>query len=90
MRVMMIIASGISYFINEAFAKAAYQNVDKMNYEAPLTSLVWLTSLISIGATYLVSLPHDSGYRRRPDHVVEAFDASSPAARWPARLFRSW
>ena len=44
MRVMMIIASGISYFINEAVAKARYQNVDKMNYEAPLTSLVWLTS----------------------------------------------
>ena len=55
MRVMMIIASAISYFINEAMAKAKYQNVDKMNYEAPLTSLVWLTSIISIGATYVVS-----------------------------------
>jgi K(+)-stimulated pyrophosphate-energized sodium pump len=55
MRVMMIIAAGLSYFINEAFAKAKYQNVDKMNYEAPLTSLVWLTSFISIGATYLLS-----------------------------------
>jgi K(+)-stimulated pyrophosphate-energized sodium pump len=55
MRVMMIIASGLSYFINEAVAKARYQNVDKLNYEAPLTSLVWLTSVISIGATYAVS-----------------------------------
>jgi K(+)-stimulated pyrophosphate-energized sodium pump len=55
MRVMMIIASGLSYFINEAVAKARYQNADKMNYEAPLTSLVWLTSFISIGLTYLVS-----------------------------------
>ena len=55
MRVMMIIASAISYFINEAVAKAKYQNVDKMNYEAPLTSLVWLTSFISIGATYALS-----------------------------------
>jgi K(+)-stimulated pyrophosphate-energized sodium pump len=55
MRVMMIIASGISYFLNEAVAKARYQNVDKMNYETPLTSLVWLTSLVSIGLTYLVS-----------------------------------
>ena len=36
-------------------AKARYQNVDKMNYEAPLTSLVWLTSIISICATYVVS-----------------------------------
>jgi len=55
MRVMMIIASALSYFVNEAVAKAKYQNVDKMNYEAPLTSLVWLTSFISIGATYLLS-----------------------------------
>jgi len=55
MRVMMIITSGTSYFLNEAIAKARYQNVDKMNYEAPLTTLVWLTSLLSIGATYLVS-----------------------------------
>jgi K(+)-stimulated pyrophosphate-energized sodium pump len=55
MRVMMIIASGLSYFINEAVAKSRYQNLDKMSYEAPLTSLVWLTSFISIGLTYLVS-----------------------------------
>jgi K(+)-stimulated pyrophosphate-energized sodium pump len=55
MRVMMVIASGLSYFINEAVAKARYQNVDKMNYETPLTSLVWLTSIISIAATYVVS-----------------------------------
>jgi len=55
MRVMMIIASGLSYFINEAVAKAKYQNLDEMNYEAPLTSLVWLTSFISIAATYGLS-----------------------------------
>jgi K(+)-stimulated pyrophosphate-energized sodium pump len=55
MRVMMVIASGLSYFINEAIAKARYGNADKMNYEAPLTSLVWLTSFISIAATYVVS-----------------------------------
>src|SRR6185437_8354260 len=55
MRVMMIIASAISYFLNEAFAKAKYQNLDKMNYEAPLTSLVWLTSFVSIAGTYVLS-----------------------------------
>jgi K(+)-stimulated pyrophosphate-energized sodium pump len=55
MRVMMVITSGVSYFLNEAIAKARYQNVDKMNYETPLTTLVWLTSILSIGATYLVS-----------------------------------
>src|SRR6202050_1144733 len=55
MRVMMVIAAGISYFVNEAFAKAKYQNLDKMNYEAPLTSLVWLTSVISIAGTFGLS-----------------------------------
>jgi len=55
MRVMMVITSGVSYFLNEAIAKARYQSVDKMNYETPLTTLVWLTSFLSIGATYVVS-----------------------------------
>src|SRR5207248_7403873 len=55
MRVMMIIASGLSYFINEAVAKARYGDVDKMNFEAPLTSLVVLTSAISVVITYIVS-----------------------------------
>jgi K(+)-stimulated pyrophosphate-energized sodium pump len=55
MRVMMIICSGLSYFINEAVAKGKYQNADKMDYEAPLTSLVWLTSVISIAATFVIS-----------------------------------
>jgi K(+)-stimulated pyrophosphate-energized sodium pump len=55
MRVMMIIASALSYFINEAIAKSKYEHADKMNYETPLTTLVWLTSFISIGATYGLS-----------------------------------
>jgi K(+)-stimulated pyrophosphate-energized sodium pump len=55
MRVMMVISSAVSYFINEAIAKSRYGNVAKMNFEAPLTSLVWLTSIVSIAATYLVS-----------------------------------
>jgi K(+)-stimulated pyrophosphate-energized sodium pump len=55
MRVMMVVSSAISYFINDAVAKSRYGNVAKMNFEAPLTSLVWLTSAISIAATYLVS-----------------------------------
>ena len=55
MRIMMIVASGLSYFINESVAKSRYQNVDKMNFEAPLTSLVWLTSFVSVGITYVVS-----------------------------------
>jgi len=55
MRVMMIIASGLSYFINDAVATAKYATVKKMNFETPLTTLVWLTSFVSIGFTYLVS-----------------------------------
>ena len=55
MRVMMVIASAGSYFINEAIAKAQYADADKMDYEAPLTRLVWLTSIVSVALTYLVS-----------------------------------
>ena len=55
MRIAMIVASGLSYFINEAVATARYANVDKMNFEAPLTSLVWLTSIVSVVITYIVS-----------------------------------
>ena len=55
MRVVMIISAALSYFINEAVAKARYEHVEKMNYEAPLTSLVWLTSIISVAATYVIS-----------------------------------
>src|SRR5437868_7022678 len=55
MRVMMIIASGLSYFLNETYAKARYGNADKMNFESPLTSLVWLTSIVSVVITYAVS-----------------------------------
>ena len=54
-RVMMIIASGLSYLLNEAFAKARYATATQMNFEAPLTSLVWLTSLVSVALTYVVS-----------------------------------
>ena len=55
MRVMMIITAGLSYFVNAAITKARYQNVDKMNFEAPLTSLVWITSLIGVAFTFIVS-----------------------------------
>ena len=55
MRVMMLVASAVSYFLNGAIAKGKYGNASEMNFEAPLTSLVWITSLVSIGLTYLVS-----------------------------------
>ena len=55
MRIMMLVASSLSYFINDIIAKAKYRNADKMNFEAPLTSLVWITSFVSIALTFLVS-----------------------------------
>ncbi|HEY4979679.1 MAG TPA: sodium-translocating pyrophosphatase [Candidatus Acidoferrum sp.] len=55
MRIVMLIASAGAYFINGFIANAKYAKADKMNYEAPLTSLVWITSFVSIALTYLVS-----------------------------------
>jgi K(+)-stimulated pyrophosphate-energized sodium pump len=55
MRVMMVIASAVSYFINEAFTKGKYANAEEMNFEKPLTNLVILTSVISIVLTFVVS-----------------------------------
>jgi K(+)-stimulated pyrophosphate-energized sodium pump len=55
MRIMMLITSAASYFINNAFASGRYRNSDHMNFEAPLTSLVWITSIISVIATFIVS-----------------------------------
>lgn len=55
MRISMIVASIGSYLLNEAITKAKHANADKMNFEHPLTVLVWLTSLVSVGLTFLIS-----------------------------------
>jgi K(+)-stimulated pyrophosphate-energized sodium pump len=55
MRVLMIIASFISYVVNEAVQTARYSTATKMNFESPLTALVWLTSLVSVTMTFIVS-----------------------------------
>ena len=55
MRIMMIVASGLSYLFNEAIVKGRYANVDKLNFEKPLTQLVWVTSIVSVAMTYIVS-----------------------------------
>jgi K(+)-stimulated pyrophosphate-energized sodium pump len=55
MRIMMLVSSTVAYFLNEAVARARYANADEMNFESPLTSLVWLTSIISIVLTYAIS-----------------------------------
>jgi len=54
MRIAMLVASAAAYFINSAIA-SRYRNSDEMSFETPLTSLVWITSIVSIGLTYLIS-----------------------------------
>jgi len=55
MRIMMLVSSSVSYFINDLIAKSRYANSDEMNFEVPLTSLVWITSFVSIALTFIVS-----------------------------------
>lgn len=54
-RVMMVLASGLSYLGNEAVTRARYGAGGKMDFEAPLTQLVWVTSILSVVLTYIVS-----------------------------------
>jgi K(+)-stimulated pyrophosphate-energized sodium pump len=55
MRIMMIVASALSYMLNESVQSGRHSLADKMDFEAPLTALVWLTSLVSVVLTYVVS-----------------------------------
>ena len=60
-RVVMVIASGVSYLVNDAWARAHYAHADRMNFETPLSSLVWITSAVCIAtnfATTYVVLGH--------------------------------
>ncbi|HEY6843743.1 MAG TPA: sodium-translocating pyrophosphatase, partial [Thermoanaerobaculia bacterium] len=55
MRVLMIITAALSYAINAAIASARFKNADMFNFETPLTTLVWITSIVSICITYVMS-----------------------------------
>ena len=55
MRIAMLVASAAAFFLNGAIAKARYAQASEMNYETPLTSLVWITSAVSIAMTYAIS-----------------------------------
>jgi K(+)-stimulated pyrophosphate-energized sodium pump len=55
MRIMMLVASAVAYFLNAGIAKARYAGKNEMSFEAPLTSLVWITSAVSIALTYVIS-----------------------------------
>ncbi|WP_082105227.1 sodium-translocating pyrophosphatase [Demequina subtropica] len=51
-RAVMLIASVLSYAANDLWVRRRFATADRMNFEHPLTSLVWLTSAVSIAATY--------------------------------------
>jgi K(+)-stimulated pyrophosphate-energized sodium pump len=64
MRVGMLLSSAGAYFLNTAISSAKYKDSDEMDFETPLTSLVWITSVVSIILTYIVSyamLPNLNG-----------------------------
>ncbi|AKF84745.1 potassium transporter [Myxococcus fulvus 124B02] len=55
MRIVMVLASLAAYALNNVYQSAKYKNADHMNFEHPLTALVWVTSIISVALTFLVS-----------------------------------
>ena len=55
MRILMVITSVVAYWVNKAFCKAKYAGKDSLDFEKPLTSLVWIASVLSIAVTYIVS-----------------------------------
>src|ERR1700677_330273 len=55
MRIAMLVASAAAYFVNTAIPSPRFANADKMNFESPLTALVWITSVVSIGMTFFIS-----------------------------------
>src|SRR5690606_23813926 len=55
MRILMIVASVASYLVNQTISKVKFGDSDSFDFEAPLTSLVWVTSIVSIALTYTVS-----------------------------------
>ena len=63
-RAVLVVASALSYFLHVAITKARYANVDRMDFEVPLSNLVWITSIMCIALTYLTSyeLIADMGY----------------------------
>jgi K(+)-stimulated pyrophosphate-energized sodium pump len=55
MRILMVFTSVFSYKINQMISVAKYKNSDNFDFEAPLTSLVWITSIVSIIVTFIIS-----------------------------------
>ena len=54
-RAVMLVASAVSYLVNNAVTRARYTNATRMDFEKPLSSLVWLTSAVSVALTFLTT-----------------------------------
>jgi K(+)-stimulated pyrophosphate-energized sodium pump len=67
MRVMMVLASGFSYLISNRISRSRFENERKFNFESPLTQLVWLTSIVSVVLTYLLSYVFIPNIGNNPD-----------------------
>ncbi len=55
MRILMVVTSIVAFYVNKMYTSAKYSNADDLDFEKPLTSLVWITSLLSIVVTFIVS-----------------------------------
>ncbi|MDR3242332.1 MAG: sodium-translocating pyrophosphatase [Clostridiales Family XIII bacterium] len=71
MRVLMIITSIVSFYINGVIAGARYRDADELDFEKPLTSLIWITSLLSIAVTFAASY-----FLIGPDSLVGSYGGS--------------
>jgi len=67
MRILMVITSVVAYWVNKAFCKAKYAGKDSLDFEKPLTSLVWFASVLSIAVTYVVSYMQLGGIVEHPN-----------------------
>jgi len=87
MRVMMIIASSLAYLVNSTISKIRFGHAERMNFESPLTTLVWITSFVSVGLTYLVSYLLISGLG--DGTLWWKLSTVITCGTWQARSFRS-
>lgn len=55
MRILMVVTSITAFYINKIFSQAKYGNQDDIDFERPLTNLVWITSILSIAVTFAAS-----------------------------------
>ncbi|MCX7710486.1 MAG: sodium-translocating pyrophosphatase [Clostridia bacterium] len=55
MRILMIVTSVAAFYMNKAFSQAKYGNAEDIDFEQPLTNLVWITSILSIIVTFVIS-----------------------------------